>query len=80
MARAPGRDWKAGDELVVTELDHSSNVAPWVTQARDKGVTVRWLKVDTGTFTLDLSDLDTVVNDGTVLVALGLASNAVGNL
>lgn len=80
LARALGRDWKPGDELVVTELDHSGNVDPWVTQARDKGATVRWLKVDTRTFTLDLSELDTVVNARTVLVALGLASNAVGTV
>jgi len=79
-ARAIGRDWKPGDEIVVTELDHRGNVDPWIAQARDKGASVRWIKVDTGTFTLDLRDLETVVNPRTVLVAVGLASNAVGTV
>ncbi|HWQ09474.1 MAG TPA: cysteine desulfurase-like protein, partial [Holophaga sp.] len=79
-ARAIGRHWKPGDEIVVTELDHRGNVDPWITQAQDKGVTVRWIKVDTASLTLDLSDLDAVINEKTVLVAVGLASNAVGTV
>jgi len=79
-ARALGRNWKPGDEIVVTELDHRGNVDPWITLAKDKGVTVRWIKVDTGTFTLDLSGLDSIINEKTVLVAVGLASNAVGTV
>jgi cysteine desulfurase family protein (TIGR01976 family) len=79
-ARAIGRNWKPGDEIVVTELDHRGNVDPWITQAKDKGVTVRWIKVDTSTFTLDLSELDSIINRKTVLVAVGLASNAVGTV
>jgi cysteine desulfurase family protein (TIGR01976 family) len=79
-ARAVGRDWQPGDEIVVTELDHRGNVDPWLTLAEDKGVTVRWIKVDTETFTLDLSDLDSLVNEKTKLVAVGLASNAVGTV
>jgi cysteine desulfurase family protein (TIGR01976 family) len=80
VARALGRDWKPGDEIVVTELDHRGNVDPWITLALDKGVTVRWIKVDTGTFTLDLSELDSLINAKTKLVAVGLASNAVGTI
>jgi cysteine desulfurase family protein (TIGR01976 family) len=80
LSRAVGRDWRAGDEIVVTELDHRGNVDPWLTQARDKGVTVRWIKVDLDTFTLDLSDLDTLITPRTKLVAVGLASNAVGTI
>lgn len=79
-ARAIGRDWKAGDEIVVTELDHRGNVDPWITMAKDKGVTVRWIPVDTGAFTLDTSRLDTLINSHTRLVAVGLASNAVGTV
>lgn len=79
-ARALGRHWKPGDEIVVTELDHRGNVDPWITLAQDKGVTVRWIKVDTETFTLDLSELDSIINARTKLVAVGLASNAVGTI
>ena len=80
VARAVGRSWKPGDEIVVTELDHRGNVDPWITQAQDKGATVRWIKVDTATCTLDLTDLAAVINDRTVFVAVGLASNAVGTI
>jgi cysteine desulfurase family protein (TIGR01976 family) len=80
VARAIGRNWKPGDEIVVTELDHRGNVDPWITLAQDKGVTVRWIKVDTATFTLDLAELDALINEKTVLVAVGLASNAVGTV
>lgn len=79
-ARALGRGWKPGDEIVVTELDHRGNVDPWITLAEDKGVTVRWIKVDPLTLTLDLADLDAVIHERTVLVAVGLASNAVGTI
>jgi len=79
-ARAVGRNWKPGDEIVVTELDHRGNVDPWITLAKDKGATVRWMKVDTTTFTLDRSELHSLINDKTVLVAVGLASNAVGTV
>lgn len=80
ISRSVSRDWKPGDEIVVTELDHRGNVDPWIAAAKDKGVTVRWIKVDTETFTLELSDLDTLINEKTVLVAVGLASNVVGTI
>jgi len=80
VARAVGRNWKPGDEIVVTELDHRGNVDPWITQALDKGATVRWIKVDTATCTLELDDLETLINERTVFVAVGLASNAVGTI
>lgn len=79
-ARAAGRDWKPGDEVVVTELDHRGNVDPWIAQAKDRGATVRWIKVDPQSLTLELGDLDRVVNERTRLVAVGLASNAVGTI
>lgn len=79
-ARAIGRRWKKGDEIVVTELDHRGNVDPWITMAEDKGVTVRWIEADANALALDLTELDAVVNERTVLVAVGLASNAVGTV
>jgi cysteine desulfurase family protein (TIGR01976 family) len=80
LARALARTWRSGDEIVVTELDHRGNVDPWIVAARDKGVVVRFLEVDTATLTLDLSSIDSIVNERTVLVAMGLASNAVGTV
>ncbi len=79
-ARAIGRHWQPGDEIVVTELDHRGNVDPWLTLAQDKGVKVRWIKVNPETFTLELDELDALLNERTRLVAVGLASNAVGTV
>jgi cysteine desulfurase family protein (TIGR01976 family) len=80
LSRALGRDWKPGDEVVVTELDHRGNVDPWITQAADKGVTVRWIPADPQHCVLELDQLEALVNPRTRLVAVGLASNAVGTV
>jgi cysteine desulfurase family protein (TIGR01976 family) len=80
VARAVSRNWRPGDEIVVTELDHRAGVDPWITAAADKGVTVRWLKVDPETLTLDYSRLDEIIHEKTVLVSVGLASNVVGTV
>jgi cysteine desulfurase family protein (TIGR01976 family) len=80
IARALGRIWQAGDEIVVTEMDHRANVDPWISVAEDVGMTVRWLKVNQETLTLDLSDLDSIITEKTRLVAVGLSSNAVGTI
>ncbi|RXT06482.1 cysteine desulfurase-like protein [Ammoniphilus sp. CFH 90114] len=80
IARAMGKTWNKGDEIVVTELDHRANVDPWITMAEDKGVTVRWIKVNPDTLTLDESCLESVITEKTKLVAVGLASNAVGTI
>ena len=79
-ARGLARDWRAGDEILVTELDHRGNVDPWLAVAAERGVTVRWLPVDLRTFTLDLDALDALLTPRTRLVAVGLASNAVGTV
>lgn len=72
------RGWGPGDEVVVTRLDHDSNVRPWIQAAERAGATVRWLDLDPDTAELDLSDLDTVVNERTRLVAVTAASNLLG--
>ncbi|HEX8069026.1 MAG TPA: cysteine desulfurase-like protein [Pyrinomonadaceae bacterium] len=80
LARALGRGWGAGDELVVTELDHHANVAPWQALARERGVTVRVVPFDPETGQLDWGAFERQVNARTRLVALGAASNALGTI
>ncbi|PLT30445.1 cysteine desulfurase-like protein [Peribacillus deserti] len=75
-----GRKWGKGDEIVVTEMDHRANVDPWISMAEDKGMTVRWIKADPDTLTLDLENLNEVINENTKLAAIGFASNAVGTI
>ncbi len=58
ISRALSKQWQEEDEIVVTEIDHRANVDPWLTAARDNNLNVRWLKVDTETLSLDLTDLE----------------------
>lgn len=80
-ARALERHWRGEDgEIVVTELDHHANIDPWTTAAENAGFAIRRLKVDSATLSLDLCNLNDVINEKTKLVAVGLASNAVGTI
>ncbi len=80
VARALGRDWKAGDEVIVTELDHHGNVAPWQAVAHERGIVLRWLPLDVATGQLRLDQLPGLINRRTRLVAIGAASNALGTV
>ncbi len=80
VSRALGRDLQPGDEIVVTRLDHDANVAPWLAVAEDRGAVVRWLGLAGDGATLDLDRLGDVVSPRTKVVAVGLASNALGTV
>ena len=80
ISRALAREWDENSEIVVTELDHRANVDPWLIAAREKGAKVRWVRVDPETLTLDKDDFERNINGKTRLVAVGLASNAVGTV
>jgi cysteine desulfurase family protein (TIGR01976 family) len=80
LARGLGREWKAGDEIVVTELDHHGNVAPWRALATECGVTVRMVKMNTTDGRLDWRDLERQIGPKTRLLAIGAASNALGTI
>jgi len=80
LSRALARTWQAGDEIVVTQLDHDANVTPWVLAARDAGATVHHLAIHRQDCTLDLDDLRRRLSPRTRLVAVGAASNAVGTI
>ncbi len=80
LSRALAREWRPGDEILVTRLDHDANVTPWVLAARDAGATVRHVGIRAQDCTLDLDDLDAQLSPRTRLVAVGCASNAVGTI
>jgi cysteine desulfurase family protein (TIGR01976 family) len=79
LSRTAARDWKAGDEIVVTKLDHDGNVSPWLELAHDKDLRVVLTDIHDDT-TLDLDDLERKLSDRTRVVAFPVASNAVGTL
>jgi cysteine desulfurase family protein (TIGR01976 family) len=80
LTRAAGREFTAGDEVVVTRLDHDANVAPWLELARDLGLVVRFADVREEDCTLDLADLAAQLSERTRVVAFPWASNATGTL
>ena len=80
ISRALAQEWDENSEIVVTELDHRANVDPWVLAAAERGARVRWIRVTPETLTLDEKDLEQNINENTKLVAMSLASNAVGTV
>ena len=79
LSRTVGRELRAGDEILVTKLDHDANVAPWLELAHDLDLTVRLVELRDDT-TLDLDDLRSKLSERTRIVAFPLASNAVGTI
>jgi cysteine desulfurase family protein (TIGR01976 family) len=80
LSRGLARNWKEGDEIVVTELDHHANVAPWHAIARDRGLVVRTIPLDTRTFRHEADAIAQAIGKRTRLVAIGAASNALGTI
>jgi cysteine desulfurase family protein (TIGR01976 family) len=80
IGRSIGATLTPSDEIVVTTLDHEANVSTWEAMAADRGVTVRRVDIREDDLTLDLEDLESKLNSKTKLVAVGLASNAVGTI
>jgi cysteine desulfurase family protein (TIGR01976 family) len=79
LTRTAARGWSAGDEILVTKLDHDGNVAPWLELARDRGFRVTFADIQDDT-TVDLIDLERRLTERTRAVAFPVASNAVGTL
>ncbi|MGB9739626.1 MAG: cysteine desulfurase-like protein [Chloroflexus sp.] len=79
LSRAIGRELQAGDEIIVTRLDHDANVAPWHALS-ERGVVIREVDIDPIDCTLDMDDMAAKIGPRTKLVAVGYASNAVGTI
>lgn len=80
LSRALGRAYGPGDEIVVTELDHHANIAPWQALKKERGITVNSVRMDPATGQLDWQDLQSKVNKRTKVLAIGVASNALGTI
>jgi cysteine desulfurase family protein (TIGR01976 family) len=79
LSRAAAREWREGDEIVCTQLDHDGNISPWLELAHDRGFTVHLARVD-DECRLDLDHLRSLVNERTRVVAYPFAANAVGTV
>lgn len=79
MSRAIGRKLKAGDEILLTHLDHDANISPW--QAlEERGIVIRFANINEDDCTLEMEDLARKISARTKLIAVGYASNAVGTI
>jgi cysteine desulfurase family protein (TIGR01976 family) len=79
LSRTAGRTFDAGDEILVTGLDHDANVSPWLELAYDLGLDVRFAEI-TDDCDVDLDSLESLLSEKTRVVAFPVASNAVGTL
>jgi cysteine desulfurase family protein (TIGR01976 family) len=79
LSRARGRRWGAGDEVIVSDLDHDANIGPWLELA-ERGVVVRRIPLQPDTAQLDLDAYERLLSRKTRLVAVGVASNALGTI
>src|SRR6202012_463612 len=80
IARSLGRSWGAGDEIILTRMDHEGNVSPGVRMAEDRGLTVRGLPLDRATWRIEPENLRPLLSSRTRLLALNYASNMTGSI
>ncbi len=79
-SRALAKDWTAGDEIVVSRLDHDSNIRPWVQAAESVGAQVRWIEFSAETSEIDWASVEAALSPRTRLVAITGASNLLGTM
>ncbi len=78
FSRTLAKQWTVGDEIVVTRLDHDSNIRPWVQAAESVGATIRWAEFDRESSELTTAAIESVLSSKTKLVAVTGAGNTLG--
>ena len=80
VSRSIGRLLSAGDEIILSRMDHDANISPWLLLAEDLSLKIRWLPFNVETFEFDLDVLDELITDRTRLICVGSASNLLGTI
>ncbi len=80
LSRSLARLLRAGDEILVTRLDHDANISPWLLAAEDRGCKVTWIDFDVEDGTLKLDEFEQALSRKPRLAAFGYASNALGTI
>ena len=80
LASALSRTWGPDDEVVVTRSDHDANVRPWVLAAQWSGAKIRWIEINPTDCTHNAESIEQNINENTVMVAIGAASNFSGTI
>lgn len=79
LSRTAARDWREGDRILVSRLDHDGGVAPWLELAEDRGFVLDWIDVDEN-LRLDYDDLARKLDERVRVVACVASSNALGTI
>lgn len=79
LSQAIARDLTAGDEIIITDIDHDANRSPWEILS-ERGILVKSVRVNTETLTLDMEDFKSKLSSRTKVVAFNYGSNAVGTI
>lgn len=80
LSRSLARNLQAGDNILVTRLDHDANISPWMLVAEDRGCNLIWVDIDVEAGTLDLKDFEKALEQKPKLAAFGYASNLLGTV
>lgn len=80
VSRSLGRFFNAGDEIILSRMDHDANIGPWLLLARDYDLKIRWLPFNVETYEFDADALDQLLSSKTRLVCVGGASNLTGTI
>lgn len=80
FSRILSKTWNPGDHIILTDLDHDSNISPWVLAAQERGVEVKYWPLDKNTMNLNPQDLANLLSQKTRLVCLTMASNLLGSV
>jgi cysteine desulfurase family protein (TIGR01976 family) len=80
LSRSLSLNYKPGDEIVVTELEHHANLDPWRRLALERGVTIRTVGIEATTGQINFDELERYLGPKTKLLAIGAASNALGTI
>ncbi len=80
MSRSIGRELSAGDEIIVTRMDHEGDISPWLHLAQELDLVVKWLPFNRESWCIEPQDLQAVLTDRTRVLALNYASNLTGSI
>ena len=80
ISRSLARNLQAGDNILVTRMDHDANISPWMLIAEDKGCNLLWVDIDVEDGTLDLDSFAQALEKKPKIAAFGYASNLLGTV
>ena len=78
FSRSISKSWSSGDEIIISRLDHDSNIRPWLQAAANRGVVVKWAEIDKESGELPVSAVTSLLSSKTKFVAVTGASNTLG--